>query len=126
MLQYENEAIMALQVIIFIRLLKLMSLFSEIKELLIIMETARNMIGPVSSVFAVLLLIMYFYAFMGMRAFGGKVRIDTECLMDESCAPRPFHLMNFNDMLSSMFTLWSEIIAPFGATDTLLITVMEN
>jgi hypothetical protein len=113
-----NWFIMSLQIIIFIRILKLTTLFAEIKHLLIIMETARNMIGPISAVFGVLLIIMYFYAYICMHIYGGKIHRNTECLRDESCGPRGYHLLNFNDLLSSSFTLWFILLSPFhGSID---------
>lgn len=99
-----NATVRLLQIVIFIRTLKLLALISEIKTLRLIGETLGNMIGPIARTLAVLLLVMYFYAFAGMRMFGGLVTEGHEGV------PGSFHLMNFNDILSSFVTLYALII----------------
>jgi hypothetical protein len=99
-----NATVRLLQIVIFIRTLKLLALISEIKTLRLIGETLGNMIGPIARTLAVLLLVMYFYAFAGMRMFGGLVTEGHEGV------PGSYHLMNFNDILSSFVTLYALII----------------
>jgi hypothetical protein len=64
-------------VIIFVRALKLLEIISEIENVRLIGETFKNMLGPVSNMLAVILLLMYIYAFLGMRMFGGLLMIDS-------------------------------------------------
>jgi len=57
--------------IIFTRPIKSISLFYEIKNLRIIIETIRNMVGPLLGVMGVLAIIFYVFALLGMAFFGG-------------------------------------------------------
>lgn len=103
-----NHFIKMYSVIIFIRILKLLSLLYEIRVMRIIIETAKNMISPLSSMFVVLMIIFYIFAYFGMLMFGGLVRRDLDPWPD--CAPPTYHLMNFNDLLSSFITLWALMV----------------
>ena len=59
------------EMIIFTRPIKSISLFYEIKNLRIIIETIRNMVGPLLGVMGVLSIIFYVFALLGMAFFGG-------------------------------------------------------
>jgi hypothetical protein len=68
--KYEN-LITIFEMIIFTRPLKSITLFYEIKNLRIIIETIRNMVEPLLGVMGVLSIIYYVFALFGMAFFGG-------------------------------------------------------
>lgn len=105
-----NEFVRSFEVIIFIRLLKLLTLLYEIRVMRIIIETARNMIQPLFNMFSVLLIIFYFYAVLGMYIFGGKIKRGMQVFQDDSSIPDTYHLCNFNDLFSSLVTLFTLMV----------------
>ena len=68
--KYEN-LITIFEMIIFTRPLKSITLFYEIKNLRIIIETIRNMKEPLLGVMGVLSIIYYVFALIGIALFGG-------------------------------------------------------
>ena len=105
-----NDFVRAFEVIIFIRLLKLLTLLYEIRVMRIIIETARNMIYPLLNMFSVLLIIFYLYAILGMYIFGGKVQKGLKEIESDSSIPDTYHLCNFNDLFSSLVTLFTLMV----------------
>lgn len=102
----------------------MLSLISEIKTLRLISATFSKMIGPISLTLGVVLLIMYFYAIWGMYLFGGLIRTDTDGLPGLG---GNYHLINFNDMLSSYLTLWIFIInGNWWVISEMFVGVSEN
>lgn len=63
-----------LEMAIFVRGLKVVIFFYEIKEMQIIFETMRGLLRPIFQIINVLLLIYYIFALIGMFIFGGKNR----------------------------------------------------
>lgn len=66
-----NDFIKQYEVIIFIRLMKLLTLLYELKVMRIIIETAKNMMAPLTYMFCVLMIVFYLFAYVGMGFFGG-------------------------------------------------------
>ena len=60
--------------IIFIRALKVLTLMYEITSLRRIIETMKNLIGPITHMASVLCIIYYIFALLGMLMFGGLVK----------------------------------------------------
>ena len=60
------------QLIIFVRVLKMVTLLYELKTMRIIIETLRNLVKPLSQIAGVLFCIFYLFAQVGMIIFGGK------------------------------------------------------
>ena len=69
-----NYTVKIFEVIVFIRMLKLMTLLYEIKTMRIIIETLKNLLGPLNNLIVVMLTIFYIFAQLGMVIFGGKIR----------------------------------------------------
>lgn len=91
--------------IVFLRLLKLLPLLRELAAFRRILQTLVYMLEPASSLVVVTLLIMYLFALWGMYMFGGLVQYDSP--QEEYIGwIGQFVLMNFNDILSSMVTLF--------------------
>ena len=68
-----SDIVKFLELVIFLRMLKLLTLLYEIKTLRIIIETIRNLIKPLLYLSSVLGFIFYIFAMLGMFLFGGKV-----------------------------------------------------
>ena len=68
-----NIIVKLLELAIFMRMLKLLTLLYEIKTMRIIIETMRNLVKPLLNLMGVLLTIYYFFALLGMLMFGGMV-----------------------------------------------------
>jgi hypothetical protein len=61
------------ELIVFIRLLKLVPLLYEIRSFRIILETIKYMLEPASSLLIITTMILFEFALLGMYLFGGKV-----------------------------------------------------
>ena len=96
--------------VIFIRLLKIISLLYEIKVLRIVIETIRNMISPLIGLIGVLSIIFYVFALIGMLIFGGKIKRDSPEIIYDTSIPNNYYLNNFNDFGTSLVTLFSLMI----------------
>lgn len=91
-------------------MLKLLTLLYEIKVMRIIIETIRNLIKPLMHLYGVLFSLFYTFALIGMLLFGGKISKNNSKLAQDSSVPHNYHLMNFNDIISSMVTLFCLMI----------------
>lgn len=78
--QAYNMIIKKFELIIFIRMLKLLTLLYEIKVMRIIIETMRNMVKPIMILFSLLMFVFYIFAMIGMLLFGGLIRKDLPIL----------------------------------------------
>jgi hypothetical protein len=108
--QYYNRIVKILELIIFVRSLKLLTLLYEIKVMRIIIETIRNMLVPLLYLMGVLLIIYYIFAMIGIAFFGGQIRKNLPTLLNDQEIPDDYHLLNFNDLLSSIVTLFTLMV----------------
>jgi hypothetical protein len=69
-----NTIVKLLELVIFMRMLKLLTLLYEIRVMRIIIETIRNLIKPLMYLSGVLFTIYYVFALLGIFMFGGKVQ----------------------------------------------------
>lgn len=99
-----------LELVIFLRMLKLLTLLYEIKVMRIIIETIRNLLKPLMYLSGVLFTIYYFFALLGMFMFGGKVQKNLPVIQQDSSIPDTYHLDNFNDLLSALVTLFTLMV----------------
>ena len=97
------------QMIIFVRLLRLLTLLYEVRVTRLIVETAKNMAKPLTYMFCVLMIVFYYFAFLGMFLFGGLVTRNMSVLRRDHRIPDTYHLLNFNDVISANVTLWALI-----------------
>jgi hypothetical protein len=74
----EFETTKIFELIVFIRLLKMISLLYEVRSFRIILETLRIMLVPVSSLLIITIMIMFEFGLLGMYMFGGKVQTTDE------------------------------------------------
>jgi hypothetical protein len=91
--------------IILVRLLKILQLLDELKTWKIILKTLRHLIEPFLSLFMVQLGIVYTYAIIGERIYGGKISTESVSDLTSVGLGREFTHMNFNDLISSVITL---------------------
>ena len=75
--QQYNYTVKIFEVIVFIRMLKLLTLLYEIKVMRVIFETLKNLLGPLNNLIVVMLTIFYVFAQLGMVIFGGKIKSDS-------------------------------------------------
>jgi len=105
-----NSIVKVYEVIIFIRLLKLLVLLYEVKAMAVIFDTIKSLIGPINYLFAVMLTIFYVFAQIGMEVFGGKVYSNSPTISHDASIPHYYYLCNFNDIVSAYVTLFVLIV----------------
>ena len=98
------------EVIVFIRMVKLLTLLYEVKTMRVIFETIKNLLGPLNNLIMVMMTIFYVFAQMGMLLFGGQIKEDSTEIIHDSSIPDNYYLMNFNDLMSSFITLFVLIV----------------
>ena len=69
-----NTVVKLLEVVIFVRMIKLLTLLYEIKTMRIIIETMRKLLSPLAEFGGVLFTIFWVFCLVGMLLFGGKVQ----------------------------------------------------
>mmetsp|Transcript_13614 Transcript_13614/g.21303 ORF Transcript_13614/g.21303 Transcript_13614/m.21303 type:complete len:192 (+) Transcript_13614:1711-2286(+) len=105
-----NEIVKVFELIIFLRLTKLLTLLYEIKDMRIIIETMRNLIAPLVNLLGILMIIYYLFALTGMLIFGGKIQKNMPAIMNDPSIPPTYFLDNFNDLASSFVTLFTLMV----------------
>ena len=105
-----NYTVKICEVIVFVRMLKLLTLLYEVQTMRVIFETLKNLLGPLNNLVMVMLTILYVFAQIGSLLFGGQIREDSPEIIHDSSIPDNYFLMNFNDLMSSMITLFALIV----------------
>lgn len=95
--------------IIFIRLLKLLTLLNEYRPLRLILTSIEYMVEPIASLLTCVMFIFFEFAVVGQYLFGGKIVNNTGATIFEN-GGNFFTLMNFNDLISSYVTLFALMI----------------
>lgn len=95
----------AFEFIILVRLIKVLQLLDEIKTWKIILKTLRHLIVPFMNLFLVQMGIIYTYAIIGERIYGGKIGYNSISNLTEVGVGKEYITMNFNDLASSIITL---------------------
>jgi len=105
-----NEIVKIFEMVIFIRMTKLLTLLYEVTVMRIIIETMRNLMGPLNNLIAVMLTIFYIFGQIGMFFFGGKIRTNSPPIIHDASIPDNYYLVNFNDVPSTFVTLFILIV----------------
>ena len=105
-----NYTVKIMEVIVFIRLLKFVTLLYEVKKMRVIFESVKNLLGPLNNLVIVMMVIFYVFAQIGMAVFGGKIQKYSPQIVNDSGVPDNYYLINFNDLLSSYVTLFILIV----------------
>ena len=108
--QHYNYTVKIFEVIVFIRMLKLLTLLYEVQVMRVIFETLKNLLGPLNNLVIVMMTIFYVFAQIGMLMFGGEIRSDSPEIVHDSSIPDNYYLMNFNDLCSAYVTLFVLIV----------------
>jgi len=104
-----SAAIRFFELIIFIRLFKLINLMYELKISRIIIETLKNLVYPIFQLITVIMVIYLVFALIGMAMFGGVIRKNLEIFSDNT-NNGVYYMDNFNDMFSSFVTLFTLMV----------------
>lgn len=67
---------MYLEIVIFTRMLKVLTFINEIKTMKIIVETIVNLVAPLGNLYGIIFTIYYVFAIIGIEIFGGKITKD--------------------------------------------------
>lgn len=76
----------------------------------VIFETLKNLLGPLNNLIMVMMTIFYTFAQIGMICFGGDISQTSPAIVADSSIPDNYFLMNFNDLMSSLVTLFALIV----------------
>lgn len=76
----------------------------------VIFETLKNLLGPLNNLIMVMMTIFYTFAQIGMICFGGEISQSSPAIVADSSIPDNYFLMNFNDLMSSLVTLFALIV----------------
>ena len=63
-----------LEVIVFIRMIKLLTLMYEVTSMRVIFETIKNLGGPLINLIVVMVSMFYYFGQIGIMLFGGTIR----------------------------------------------------
>lgn len=100
-----NYVITTLEFIILVRLVKLLQLLDELKTWKIILKALRHLVVPFATLFMVQMGIIYTYAIIGERIYGGKISYNSLGNLSSVGLGREYVMMNFNDLVSSIITM---------------------
>jgi len=101
-----SKTIKLLHAIVFFRLTRFITLLYELHSMRVIIETIKNLIGPMNNLLAVMVTILYTFALIGELLFGGQIKTDSEPIIMQDSIPDNYYLCNFNDLVSAMVTLF--------------------
>lgn len=68
------KSVRIFELIIFLRLFKMITLMYELKQTRIFIETMRNLVQPILIMLASIFIVYYIFALLGMFMFGGRIR----------------------------------------------------
>lgn len=116
----------ALEIVIFIRLLRILALLYELAVWRVIIETMQGLLGPFYTLLLVQYTVFYLFAVLGMRLFGGAVYVGNTALEQNAGVPPLYVLDNFNDFLSSMVTLFDLMVVNNWQVNVLVFTTAKG
>ena len=78
----------------------------ELNSLKTVAQTIEKLSVPMLHFFGIMMTDFYFFALLGMLFFGGNIQKDGNLITKTNSIPNNYHLLNFNDLLSSFVTLF--------------------
>ena len=110
-----------------LRNLRITILLEEVKAFKVIMQMVMKMTVPILYMFAVLYIVFYVFAIIGMYGLGGVIR-QPNFHSEDGSSNNLYYLINFNDLGSSIVTLYSFMIINNwpAITDMMCNTSGEN
>ena len=94
------------ELIILLRVVKLLTLMYEVRVLRLILETLKNLASPMKNLLVVFISIFYGFTALGSFFFGGKITVNSPEILSDLSIPQFYYLVNFNDFISSCVTLF--------------------
>lgn len=104
------SALKSFELVIFIRLTRILSLLYELKTFRVIIETIKNLLGPFYTLLLVQFTIFYAFGMTGVLWFGGRVTSETMSLKVDTSYASTYFLNNFNDLGNGFVTLFSLMV----------------
>lgn len=98
------------EITLFIRILGILTLMYELRSMRLIIETMRNMLRPMVQLMGVLFVVFYIFSVAGMLLFGGMRKEDFPSIVKDGTTPRKYFLMNYNDLMYSIVSLFSLLV----------------
>ena len=98
-------SIRGFELVILLRVFKLLQLLEELEQWRIIIKTLRHLLVPFLNLFLVQMGIVYTYAIIGERIYGGKISYNIISKLSEASLGKEYIMMNFNDTPISIVTL---------------------
>mmetsp|Transcript_22401 Transcript_22401/g.19903 ORF Transcript_22401/g.19903 Transcript_22401/m.19903 type:complete len:396 (+) Transcript_22401:695-1882(+) len=102
--------IKTLQITIIVRALKLLKLLKEVQQWNVLIHTINALVSPFYTLCSVSLLLYFLFAVVGDRLFGGQISTLQKEIFKDSSVPDNYVEMNFNDLFSSMVTLFALMV----------------
>lgn len=99
-----------LEIIIFVRFLRVISLFYELQKFRIIIETIVNLMSPFWALITVQFSVNYVYCLIGQALAGGMVDYDNKQILWSDNVPDIYIFVNFNDMGNGLLTLFDLMV----------------
>jgi hypothetical protein len=99
-----------LEVVIFIRMLRILSLLMENKTFTIIIQTMQGLLGPFYTLLLVQFTVFYVFNVSAMRLFGGLIKTTAPAIINNASVPDSYVLDNFNDFFSGLITLFELMV----------------
>jgi len=104
------SALKSFELVIFVRLTRILSLLYELKTFRIIIETIKNLLGPFYTLLLVQFTIFYMFALTGILWFGGRITSTSMDLKVDTAYASTYFFNNFNDLGNGFITLFSLMV----------------
>lgn len=105
-----NYSLKLFELVVFIRMLRILTLLYELQTFRIIIETIKNLLGPFYSLLLVQFTIFYVFGLVGVYWFGGRVASTTMVIQADTEYSNDYYLNNFNDLGNGFITLFALMV----------------
>eukprot|EP01087_Luapelamoeba_hula_P025288 TRINITY_DN9973_c0_g1_i1.p1 TRINITY_DN9973_c0_g1~~TRINITY_DN9973_c0_g1_i1.p1 ORF type:complete len:800 (+),score=91.40 TRINITY_DN9973_c0_g1_i1:11-2410(+) len=110
LLQWDLVTSRLVRVIMIVRCLRLMRLFTRIRKFRTIFSAIITLMPAFISLLGILIAQYYFFAFLGMRLFGGLMYVGNPDLVGTAYDGNGYYATNFNDFGSAVVLLYDLMI----------------
>eukprot|EP00033_Pygsuia_biforma_P006507 GCRY01007295.1.p1 GENE.GCRY01007295.1~~GCRY01007295.1.p1 ORF type:complete len:227 (+),score=67.50 GCRY01007295.1:129-809(+) len=91
-------------------LLRLARLLSRFTTYRVVFRVITKLVPAFIEAAAMLLMIFYIFAVLGLQLFGGLIRLDNAALSGTTFATSGYYVLNFNDFASALVTLFCLLV----------------
>lgn len=88
----------ALELVILLRILRLLKLIGELHQFKIIIKTLGHLMVPFMTLFLVQVGVVYIYSIIGERIYGGLISYDKLRVLSLAGFGKEYVMLNFNDL----------------------------